>query len=144
MVGIQIRPEPAMSGAFAAGVTFAFYAIPDFIRSRTLRFFGKTILLATSSRQLLSVEGDHWKDSMTELQSLIDDADTDTLNAVAGVAAAAGVAGTVAIVGGEKMVFYRAEKKRAQGKRLPHTKQALALAALTGGLLYALETAEIS
>ena len=144
MTDVTIKADPAKNAAIAAGVTFAFYAMPDFIRSKTLRFFGKTALLAVSSAQLTQADTAQWNDSIKEAQSFLADADADELTTTAGVVTAVGSVAVASVIVGEKATFNRAEKKRAKGKKFSHTKQALVLAALTGGLLYALESADIS
>lgn len=144
MTDVTINADPVKNAAIAAGVTFTFYAMPDFIRSKTLRFFGKTALLAVSSAQITQSDAAQWNDSIKDVQSFLEDADADELTTTAGVVAAVGSVAVASVVVGENTIFNRAEKKRAKGKKLSHTKQALVLAALTGGLLYALESADIS
>lgn len=143
MTEIQ-KTDPVKNAAVAAGVTLAFYALPDFVRSKTLRTLGKSALLAASSAQAVGMQGELWENNAQELRNFLDGSEADALKAVAGVTAAVSSVGIAAVVVAEKAIFNRAEKKRASGKKFAHTKQAFVIAALTGGLLYALESAEIS
>ena len=140
MIEIQIKPGPAKQAASAAGVTFAYYALPDLVRSKPLRFIGKSALLAVSSAQVLKTDSADLSAAASELKTYLTDA--DSVRTATGVAAAAASAALAAITLGEKAIYRRAERKRAAGSPRAHTKQALVLGALTGVLLYAIESSD--
>lgn len=142
MIDRLIKADPLTDAASTAAITLAFYAMPDFVRSRLLRYFGKMALTGLATGQAIVAANATLPNDMESLRRFADDADKETLKKTAGVVAAVGVATTAAVIAGEKYVFRSAERKREAGVTFPHTKQGLVLAALAGGLIYVLEKAE--
>lgn len=116
-----------------AGTVFAHYSMPDFIGSKFLRFIGKTAVNTGLVAWMASQDQAELSAGLNNVKEFLDNADGDDLKTAAGVVGAVTMGGTILAIAGEKWIFRRAERKRVNGKRLPHTKQALVLAALTAG-----------
>ena len=135
--------DPTRVAGFAAGVgaTVAWYALPDYVRSRPLRALVKTGLLGAigwSIVTMLPEEG--------ELPPYDDETDCSKGSPVAGedpltgvteaeprelaVLAGAALGSAMITVGVERWLFRRGERRRAEGVRLAHTRQGLVLGVL--------------
>ena len=120
--------DPTRVAGFAAGVgaTVAWYALPDYVRSRPLRGLVKAGLLGVLgwSRVAQLPEG-------AELPPYDDEeADPAELAVLAGAA----LGSAMITVGVERWLFRRGEGRRAQGVRFAHTRQGLALGGLEAAL----------
>ncbi|WP_182353190.1 hypothetical protein [Flaviflexus huanghaiensis] len=142
MIDKMMKADPLTDAATTAGITLAYYAMPDFVRSRLLRYFGKMALLGLSTGQVIVTANATLPNDLDSLRQFVDDSDGETLKKTAGILAGAGLASTIAVLAGEKYIFNRGERKRAAGVSFPHTKQGLVLAVLAGGLIYVLEKSE--
>lgn len=142
MIDRLIKADPLADAGITAATTLTYYALPDFVRSKLLRYLGKSVLLGLSTGQAIVTANATLPEDRENIRRLLDRADKDTIRKTAGIVAAAGLATTVAAIAGEKYIFNRGERAREAGARLPHTKQGLVLAALAGGLVYAIEKAE--
>ena len=140
--------DPTRVAGFAAGVgaTVAWYALPDYVRSRPLRGLVKAGLLGVLGWSMVA--------QLPEPSALTpyddEDADCSKASPVAGedpldgiteadpselaVLAGAAVGSAMITVGVERWLFRRGERRRAQGARFAHTRQGLALGALEAGL----------
>ncbi|MGO1402186.1 MAG: hypothetical protein ACTHUY_07365 [Flaviflexus sp.] len=134
-----ITLDPVRTSLAVTGTVFAHYAMPDFVKSKFLRFIGKTAVNSALVAWTASHSSEELGQAGEQLQEFLDSADAETLKSTAGIAAGATLGTTVIAVAGEKWLYRRAEKKRAEGKHLAHTKQALVLAVLTGAVTYAAE-----
>lgn len=114
--------SPWKLAALTGGITFAWYALPDAVRSRGMRVLTKAALLAGTGAVASRVVADQ-ADSLPDPAAL--PAPTPAL--VAGGAALL-AAGTALTVWGEKAVFAFGERRRARGVRFAHTLPALLLA----------------
>lgn len=120
---------PTLSAAvITGGGAFAWYAMPDAIRSRAVRTLLKAGLLSVivhhQAREVCKVSG--------EVTEAIEEARENGIAMGPYLAAGwalAGISVTAAVVG-ERLLFRRGERRRAQGYALAHTRQALPLAAL--------------
>lgn len=117
-----------------AGGILAHYSMPDFVGSKSLRFVGKTAVNSGLIAWFATEERDSLNDGARTVKEYLDGADADELKSAAGVVAGLTITSTFLTILAEKGIFKRAESKKAEGKRLPHTKQALVLAALGAGL----------
>lgn len=122
MEGMTHSENTRTLAACVGGITLAWYAMPDAVRSRGVRALLKTGLLAAAvpATIALAPKGDA---SAPDLPwppppKLV----------VAGSALL--IAGTAATIWGEKAVFALGERRRARGVRFAHTLPALGLAAL--------------
>ena len=130
--------DPTRVAGFAAGVgaTVAWYALPDYVRSRPLRGLVKAGLLGVLGWSMVAQlpEG-------AELAPYDDeDVDCSKSSPVAGVTeadpaelavlAGAALGSAMITVGVERWLFRRGERRRAQGARFAHTRQGLVLGAL--------------
>ena len=132
------------NAVLAATTTAAYYALPDITRSKALRTLGKTGLMVGSSLHVIAAEQPHYRENAKELGEFLRGADADTLRVTAAMITAVSIAATAATVACEKAIFRRGERRRAEGRRLPHTRQALVLGLLSGLLVVAAERIEIS
>lgn len=139
--------------AVVAGVTAtAYYAVPDFVPSRTARGWIKAGLLAAGAAATLPDREERaemraaWEDAMSAraARRAADGGSTpdggttpdESPTSVPGpVVVAAGVsllaATTVASVAAERWLFRRGEARAAAGVRYPHTRTALVLGGLS-------------
>ena len=135
------NPTRAAGLAVGTGATLAWYALPDYVRSRPLRALVKTGLLGAigwSIVTMLPEEG--------ELPPYDDETDCSKGSPVAGedpltgvteaeprelaVLAGAALGSALITVGVERWLFRRGERRRAEGVRLAHTRQGLVLGVL--------------
>lgn len=121
------EPRPALVAGTAA-VVFAWYALPDVVRSRTARGLLKTGLLAATAAAVPTLL------ATDEAPALPDGVWPPTPAALAGGVALL-AAGTAATVWGERAVFAFGERRRARGVRFAHALPALGLAALAAASL---------
>ena len=138
--------DPTRVAGFAAGVgaTVAWYALPDYVRSRPLRGLIKTGLLGAIGWSIVAMmpedgelppyddETDCSKGSPVADDPLdgVTEAEPRELAVLAGAALGSAVL-TVAV---ERWLFRRGERRRAQGARFAHTRQGLALGGLEAAL----------
>lgn len=134
---------------FAAGVgaTFAWYALPDYVRSRPLRGVVKTGLLGVIGWSLVAMmpgepELAPYDDEEADCSQGTPVATEDPLEGVTeaqpaelAVLGGAVVGSAVLTVAVERWLFRRGERRRARGVRFAHTRQGL----LLGGLAAALD-----
>ncbi|MCS4484820.1 hypothetical protein NXS08_04925 [Gleimia sp. 6138-11-ORH1] len=111
------------------GTTFAWYALPDFCRSKVLRFLIKSKLTAGLFWHELHLDATAAQVSQFEAatEKLVSDWPKERILLVGGAVLVASLGAAIAF---EKFLFQRAERKRALGSRFAHTKQALVLAGL--------------
>lgn len=139
--------DPTQIAGLAAGVgaTVAWYALPDYVRSRPLRGLIKTGLLGVIGWSLVSMLPDE-----PELAPYDDEVDCSKASPVAGedpldgiteadpselaVLAGAAVGSAMITVGVERWLFRRGERRRASGVRFAHTRQGLVLGGLEAAL----------
>lgn len=162
-----MKDEPQLASAVSSGIlTFLFYATPDFIRRRSARVAAKTAIAAAIAginvhdgltredadmpqldTDLDTMKSENFAGTDTDGIAGTDTDDRETLKLPESKRARAAfllggsalLVGMIAIdVASERWIFRRGERRRAAGKRLPHTRQALWLAALvsTGGYLF--------
>lgn len=126
---------PVESDALVAGLSvFTWYAMPDFISSPTLRFLGKSAILAgvgsyvyhlPDSDKMIEVSGK----SAAELWKRVGLADQPIpVQVAAGIAASSAVLWVNSLT--ERYILHRGERKKAKGKKFPHVKQGLVLGGL--------------
>lgn len=127
-----VNPRVSYITSNAAFVA-AWYALPDFCRSKKLRTVAKAaILIAGVANEL------HVKDVGS---FSIEDTDGDVPSrevsgyVVAGVAAGVVIASLSGTVLFEKVMFKRGEKRRAQGTCFAHSRQAIGITAVSAALL---------
>lgn len=106
-------------------VAFAWYAMPDLIRSRGLRAALKTGLLAVTGAGTALVAREH-AEQLNEIKDEISEVDHAPLIVAGAVVLTAGLT-----VAGERFIYRLGERRRARGRRLAHTVPALVLAGLT-------------
>ena len=132
--------DPTRVAGFAAGVgaTVAWYALPDYVRSRPLRGLVKAGLLGVLGWSMVAqlpegAELPPYDDEDTDCSKSSPVAGEDPLEGVteADPAELAGLAGAAL---GSAMITVGVERRRAQGARFAHTRQGLALGALEAGL----------
>jgi formate hydrogenlyase subunit 3/multisubunit Na+/H+ antiporter MnhD subunit len=109
---------------------FAWYALPDVVRSRGLRGLVKAKLLGVTALGVAMVPQVFPDAQLPPLEPPADLPEPAVVALGLGATALA-VAGTV---WGEKVVFAHGEHRRAQGSRWGHTPLALLLAAATGAV----------
>ena len=138
------NPTRAAGVAVGAGATLAWYALPDYVRSRPLRGLIKTGLLGAIGWSIVAMmpedgelppyddETDCSKGSPVADDPLdgVTEAEPRELAVLAGAALGSAVL-TVAV---ERWLFRRGEARRAQGARFAHTRQGLALGGLEAAL----------
>ena len=139
--------DPTRVAGFAAGVgaTVAWYALPDYVRSRPLRGLVKAGLLGVLGWSMVAQlpegaelqpyddEVDCSKGAEAAGEDPLDDiteADPSELAVLAGAA----VGSAMITVGVERWLFRRGERRRAQGSRFAHTRQGLVLGGLEAAL----------
>ena len=133
---------PAESNAAVAGLsTLAWYALPDVTGSSVTRFFAKSGIVAAVG--YYAAHGPEaarmWQESKEDTKHLFEDTSLAQLPVAAQIALCAGVIGAGIYVNSltERWLLHRGERKERQGKKLPHVKQAVVLAALAGAATYA-------
>ena len=140
--------DPTRVAGFAAGVgaTVAWYALPDYVRSRPLRGLVKAGLLGVLGWSMVAqlpegAELPPYDDEDTDCSKSSPVAGEDPLEGVTeadpaelAVLAGAALGSAMITVGVERWLFRRGERRRAQGSRFAHTRQGLALGALEAGL----------
>ena len=140
--------DPTRVAGFAAGVgaTVAWYALPDYVRSRPLRGLIKTGLLGAIGWSMVAqlpeaAELPPYDDEDADCSKSSPVAGEDPLEGVTeadpaelAVLAGAALGSAMITVGVERWLFRRGERRRAQGARFAHTRQGLALGALEAGL----------
>ena len=140
--------DPTRVAGFAVGVgaTVAWYALPDYVRSRPLRGLVKAGLLGVLGWSMVAqlpegAELPPYDDEDTDCSKSSPVAGEDPLDGVTeadpaelAVLAGAALGSAMITVGVERWLFRRGERRRAQGARFAHTRQGLALGALEAGL----------
>ena len=142
---LPVSPTRAAGIAVGAGATLAWYALPDFVRSRPLRALVKTGLLGAIGWSIVTMLPEDG-----ELPPYDDETDCSKGSPVAGedpltgvteaeprelaVLAGAALGSAMITVGVERWLFHRGERLRAQGSRFAHTRQGLALGGLEAAL----------
>jgi hypothetical protein len=128
------------------GATVAWYALPDYVRSRPLRGLVKAGLLGVLGWSMVAqlpegAELPPYDDEDTDCSKSSPVAGEDPLDGVTeadpaelAVLAGAALGSAMITVGVERWLFRRGERRRAQGARFAHTRQGLALGALEAGL----------
>lgn len=112
-----------------SGASFAWYAMPDFCRSKSLRFLGKSALAAGVLLHELHLDATGAQTA--RLEEAVDKVAAGWSKERQLLAGGAVLVATLgATVAFERFVFRRGERKRAQGSRLAHSKQALVLTGL--------------
>jgi len=129
---------------FAAGVgaTVAWYALPDYVRSRPLRGLVKAGLLGVLGWSMVAqlpegAELPPYDDEDVDCSKSSPVAGEDPLEGVTeadpaelAVLAGAALGSAMITVGVERWLFRRGERRRAQGARFAHTRQGLVLGGL--------------
>ena len=129
---------------FAAGVgaTVAWYALPDYVRSRPLRGLVKAGLLGVLGWSMVAqlpegAELAPYDDEDVDCSKSSPVAGEDPLEGVTeadpaelAVLAGAALGSAMITVGVERWLFRRGERRRAQGARFAHTRQGLVLGGL--------------
>ena len=140
--------DPTQVAGFATGVgaTVAWYALPDYVRSRPLRGLVKAGLLGVLGWSMVAqlpegAELPPYDDEDTDCSKSSPVAGEDPLDGITeadpaelAVLAGAALGSAMITVGVERWLFRRGERRRAQGARFAHTRQGLALGALEAGL----------
>lgn len=166
-----MKDAPRLASAVSNGIlTFIFYATPDFIRRRSARIAAKTAVVAAVTgvvvhdgltredanmpeldTDLDTMESENFAGTDTDGIAGTDTDDRETLKLPESKRARAAfllggsvlLAGMIALdVAAERWIFRRGERRRAAGKRLPHTRQALWLAALVSTGEYLIDRSE--
>ncbi|OKL54142.1 hypothetical protein BSZ39_05635 [Bowdeniella nasicola] len=127
----DLRRNLPLTLGIGAG-TFAYYALPDVVRSRTARGLLKTGLVAGMTAAYFAT------DLSKENQEACEEASNgvmDRLSEVPMPLVATGIIGSLAAsiavtVWVEKSIFARGERRRAAGVRGAHTRQAIGLGVL--------------
>lgn len=140
--------DPTRVAGFAVGVgaTVAWYALPDYVRSRPLRGLVKAGLLGVLGWSMVAqlpegAELPPYDDEDTDCSKSSPVAGEDPLDGVTeadpaelAVLAGAALGSAMITVGVERWLFRRGERRRAQGARFAHTRQGLALGGLEAAL----------
>ena len=140
--------DPTRVAGFAAGVgaTVAWYALPDYVRSRPLRGLVKAGLLGVLGWSMVAqlpegAELAPYDDEDVDCSKSSPVAGEDPLEGVTeadpaelAVLAGAALGSAMITVGVERWLFRRGERRRAQGARFAHTRQGLALGGLEAAL----------
>ncbi len=140
--------DPTRGAGFAAGVgaTVAWYALPDYVRSRPLRGLVKAGLLGVLGWSMVAqlpeaAELPPYDDEDADCSKSSPVAGEDPLGGVTeadpaelAVLAGAALGSAMITVGVERWLFRRGEGRRAQGARFAHTRQGLALGGLEAAL----------
>lgn len=133
-----VTPRKVGGAALAGAFGLAWYALPDVVRCRTARVAAKTGLIAAfvAGEMAFNV-----RDEPVPTQAEADEVarrrtpenplpEVDLSNpGVIAAGAALLAAGTALTVWGEKALFRRGERRRAEGVKWAHTRQAIPLAA---------------
>ena len=126
--------------AVVGGAVAAWYAMPDFVESSAVRFFGKSAILAGVASYYYHLPGvpeavsSSGKDlSKQWRKSYFGKQNTVTQVAVLGSAVVAGLMLNSAV---ERYLLHRGERRREKGKAMPHLRQGLVLGAMAGGAVY--------
>lgn len=132
-------PEPSRSffAAVAGATVFTWYAMPDVVRSRGVRTALKTGLLgltAVGAAKAPSALGAGASERDASVTDLLEGRDSRVLLAASLAFLGAGTALTVV---GEKWIFARGERLRADGRRWAHAPLAAVLAGLTAAAVLA-------
>jgi hypothetical protein len=118
-----------------AGITtatvLAWYALPDVVRSRTLRGVIKAGLLGVTAAGVAQIPAVFPEARQVAARADLARADLPA-STLAALAVGATAAVTAATVWGEKLVFARGERRRAAGARWAHTPAAAVLALASG------------
>ena len=126
--------------------TVAWYALPDYVRSRPLRGLVKAGLLGVLGWSMVAqlpegAELPPYDDEDTDCSKSSPVAGEDPLEGVTeadpaelAVLAGAALGSAMITVGVERWLFHRGEARRAQGVRFAHTRQGLALGGLEAAL----------
>ena len=136
--------DPMRVAGFAAGVgaTVAWYALPDYVRSRPLRGLVKAGLLGVLGWSMVAqlpegAELPPYDDEDVDCSKSSPVAGEDPLEGVTeadpaelAVLAGAALGSAMITVGVERWLFRRGERRRAQGARFAHTRQGLVLGGL--------------
>ncbi|GAB2474686.1 hypothetical protein GCM10027030_06250 [Luteococcus sediminum] len=128
----QTIPAARATQALAAASTvFAWYALPDVVRSRAVRGWAKTALIAGCVGTVVAT--DDGSIDPRRAQQAMEKADLGDIVpwmvAVGGVLLAGSTALSVVV---EKKIFARGERRRAAGVRGAHTRLAVVAAVVTG------------
>lgn len=140
--------DPMRVAGFAAGVgaTVAWYALPDYVRSRPLRGLAKAGLLGVLGWSMVAqlpegAELPPYDDEDVDCSKSSPVAGEDPLEGVTeadpaelAVLAGAALGSAMITVGVERWLFRRGERRRAQGARFAHTRQGLVLGGLEAAL----------
>ena len=140
--------DPTRVAGFAVGVgaTVAWYALPDYVRSRPLRGLVKAGLLGVLGWSMVAqlpegAELPPYDDEDADCSKSSPVAGEDPLDGVTeadpaelAVLAGAALGSAMITVGVERWLFRRGEARRAQGARFAHTRQGLALGGLEAAL----------
>ncbi|WP_293781082.1 hypothetical protein [uncultured Aeromicrobium sp.] len=132
-------PSRAARALFAGAATFAYYATPDFIASRRNRALTKAGLAVAAG--VAAVHDDRTSQAATEdtkkrlAGATLAALPTSRKLLLAGCSAAMLTGSVAATVAVERWIFRRAERRGADGVRLPHTRGAVLLGALTTALM---------
>ena len=140
--------DPTRVAGFVAGVgaTVAWYALPDYVRSRPLRSLVKAGLLGVLGWSMVAqlpeaAELPPYDDEDADCSKSSPVAGEDPLDGVTeadpaelAVLAGAALGSAMITVGVERWLFRRGEARRAQGTRFAHTRQGLALGGLEAAL----------
>ena len=128
------------------GATVAWYALPDYVRSRPLRGLVKAGLLGVLGWSMVAqlpeaAELPPYDDEDADCSKSSPVAGEDPLEGVTeadpaelAVLAGAALGSTMITVGVERWLFRRGERRRAQGARFAHTRQGLVLGGLEAAL----------
>ena len=136
--------DPTRVAGFAAGVgaTVAWYALPDYVRSRPLRGLVKAGLLGVLGWSMVAQlpepsELPPYDDEDVDCSKSSPVAGEDPLEGVTeadpaelAVLAGAALGSAMITVGVERWLFRRGERRRAEGVRFAHTRQGLVLGVL--------------
>lgn len=125
----SLAEERAAFATAAVATVFAWYALPDVVRSRGVRVVAKAGLSWVTAWGVALVPA-VYPESADLADRALRRMPTSAPAAVA-VAVGAVVAGVAAMVWFEKAAFARGEARLARGVRFPHTRQAAALALAT-------------
>ncbi len=132
--------KPVESEAIMLGTSvFAWYAMPDCVKSSAVRFVGKSAILGSMGAYYYHLDDrdNKIKIAAEECQKMWKE-NLGHLNPAAQVAIGVGGAATLLKLNSmvERYILHRGERRKQQEKVLPHVRQGLVLGALTGGLAY--------
>ena len=143
---LTVTRSRALAAVTSGLATAGYYAVPDLVRSRTARGWAKTALLAVSTAALVpdfreiraARHADRAASDGAAERETVDLSSVPASRRVALVGAGVAVLGGTAagIVAVERWIFRRGEARAAAGVRLPHTRTALVLGALSAALAF--------